>query len=226
MEGFVMTDGEGRYIHANSDGKYVEIIGLKNATVWRDKVKAANVFRSSLPQRLRGRYQIVSVQVECTPPPNPQNIASLLYSNGNTTIEVAAVSPAPDEMPPTPPEEPPARSTADIVESLMAFVTTLDQRVTELSGELSNADKEISDIYHAIELESFNAYQGWAFCKRLQTVLKRRRKIKNEMDIIHYVGNSKMTVEGMATLSKSIDGMANRKYRTRITEQDETEGSA
>ena len=113
-----------------------------------------------------------------------------------------------------------------MIDSLIDIVSGLRERSADLMAELSRTDKEISDIYHNIELTSFNACQGYMYCKRLQGVLRNRRRIKNEIEIIGYVGRMRLNEDGVNQLSKSIDGMAGRKYRTRIADQEETEGSA
>jgi len=205
---YVLADGEGRFIRQDN-GKYVEITGQRYATVWDDLDKANNVYRSSLAQKLRERYSVQAITVERVTLTKPEKMGEL--------IPFGAASPeAPEEK----------RTTADMVDSLIDIVSGLGERSADLIAELSRADKEISDIYHNIELTSFNACQGYMYCKRLQGALRNRRRIKNEMEIIGYVGRMRLNEDGVNQLSKSIDGMAGRKYRTRIADQEETEGSA
>lgn len=52
----------------------------------------------------------------------------------------------------------------------------------QMNQSLSRTDKEISKIYHDLETTNFNASQGYFFAKRLQTLLRRRRFIKTEID--------------------------------------------
>lgn len=203
MIGFVLADGEGRYIRLDS-GRYVEVTGKKYAMIWQDKEKALNVRKSSLSQRLRERFYVEEISIESEPPQKPMDLSGLIAREPEAQENV--------------------RTTASMIDQIIDIISSLDKRGGELNRELSNADKEITDIYHSIELDSFNAYQGWAYCKRLQTVLRHRRKIKNELNIISYIGRNQMSLNGIENLTKSINGMANRKYRTRIMEQEvETE---
>jgi len=54
-----------------------------------------------------------------------------------------------------------------------------------MNQSLSKTDKEISKIYHELETTSFNASQGYFYAKSLQSLLRKRRFIKTEMDKIH-----------------------------------------
>lgn len=53
---------------------------------------------------------------------------------------------------------------------------------SKLGSKLSEYDKEISRIYHKIETMKFNACEGYYLSKELQTVLHKRRLVKNEGD--------------------------------------------
>jgi hypothetical protein len=50
----------------------------------------------------------------------------------------------------------------------------------ENEKKMSRVDREISNIYHEIEFEVFNASRGYMLAKQLQEKLKERRIIKNE----------------------------------------------
>lgn len=49
-----------------------------------------------------------------------------------------------------------------------------------LSRTISQYDKELSEIYHSIEVARFSASQGYKMMKELQDLLKKRRIAKNE----------------------------------------------
>ena len=56
-----------------------------------------------------------------------------------------------------------------------------------MSAEQYKVDKEISDIYHYIELYAFNASDGYKLAKMLKDRLNRRREIKNELEILNRI---------------------------------------
>ena len=47
---YVITDGNGSYIHRNSDNKFVTIRSMKQATQWDNIVKANTVLNNSIPK--------------------------------------------------------------------------------------------------------------------------------------------------------------------------------
>ena len=54
-----------------------------------------------------------------------------------------------------------------------------------MNQSLSKTDKEISKIYHELETTNFDASQGYFYAKSLQSLLRKRRFIKTEIDKIH-----------------------------------------
>lgn len=54
-----------------------------------------------------------------------------------------------------------------------------------LTKELSELDSLISDIKHAMEMENFSASRGYELAKMQQEALRKRRKVKNEMQTLH-----------------------------------------
>lgn len=73
----------------------------------------------------------------------------------------------------------------EILDALQALRVALHPKKREvLSVQMSDVDKELSDVYHYIELSNLNAAQGYKAYKDLQQVLKRRRAIKNDMALV------------------------------------------
>lgn len=67
-------------------------------------------------------------------------------------------------------------------------------------GMLSKVDKEISEIYHQIEVTKMNASTGYKMAKLLQTKLRERREIKHERE----------------TLQRMLDVLDRHKLRQRL----------
>ena len=99
------------------------------------------------------------------------------------------------------------------------------KRYKELEIELRQADEELMDILHEIELtKPVDLYRGWIFYRRIKTNRKKRRDLKDEMIIIHNViAEVDATKVSKERTQKAIDGLFSRKYRYRIVEVDETE---
>lgn len=99
------------------------------------------------------------------------------------------------------------------------------KRYKELEIELRQADEELMDILHEIELtKPVDLYKGWIFYRRIKNNRKKRRDLKDEMIIIHNViAEVDATKVSKERTQKAIDGLFSRKYRYRIVEVDETE---
>lgn len=67
------------------------------------------------------------------------------------------------------------------VEVLKETLKNVTKDHRKLSDQLSKYDKEVSEIYHMIETEKFDAARGYCLSKQLQTKLRERRIIKHEM---------------------------------------------
>ena len=63
---YVITDGNGSYIHRNSDNKFVTIRSMKQATQWDNIVKANTVLNNSIPKSIRSNYAVQLLETEQT----------------------------------------------------------------------------------------------------------------------------------------------------------------
>lgn len=61
---------------------------------------------------------------------------------------------------------------------------TGEKRVIALSKELSDWDKQLTDMYHEIEVSNFNAADGYKIYRKMRTLLTSRRQVKNELTLI------------------------------------------
>lgn len=75
-------------------------------------------------------------------------------------------------------------SPEDMAGVLCYIFTKGPEYMQTLNKELSQADKEISRIYHEIENTNFNAAQGYQLAKKLQQALRHRRQIKLNYEIL------------------------------------------
>lgn len=93
------------------------------------------------------------------------------------------------------------------------------ERKEELIAELSNVDKEISNIIHQIELEdSVDLYRGWLERNQIKAARERRRTIKDELIIISSVLKADFHNLDRNNVRKSVEGLLNRKFTLRIVE--------
>lgn len=93
------------------------------------------------------------------------------------------------------------------------------KRKEELGQALSNADKELSNCLHRIELTKWkNGCDGYKEYKSVKVILEKRRRIKDELIVIQSILSSNL--ESMATdrIEKVVNGLGNRIFSMREVE--------
>lgn len=97
------------------------------------------------------------------------------------------------------------------------------ERHSELVKNLSDLDKGLTDLLHAVELERpKDLFKAWIIYTDIRTNRRKRRDVKDELriirDVIHGVDPAALQREH---IKKSVDDLVNRKYIYRIIEDDE-----
>lgn len=97
------------------------------------------------------------------------------------------------------------------------------EREKELITELNNADKELLDLLHIIEIEKpKDMFTGWKLYKNIRNNRERRRNIKDELlivdDVLKEINPACIQRE---RVQKAMDGLLGRKYTFRIIEESE-----
>ena len=109
-------------------------------------------------------------------------------------------------------------------EQLIHFIKFLPQHMKLLSEQRSHVDQELSDVQHECELTSLNACQMVKMWKQQKEILTRRRKIKNEQELlrkfedvfdceVETVGKLREVVKYM---SETKGRQKERKYKPRV----------
>ena len=97
-----------------------------------------------------------------------------------------------------------------------------EKRKEELNTGLSRLDKELADILHRIEFEPpKDLYRGWLVYKKIKKNREKRRLIKDELLIISAAPVLQTDIMDRQSIQKKIDGLSKRKYRIRVTEDDD-----
>ena len=73
----------------------------------------------------------------------------------------------------------------DCVSELKRVLKEVERDEKELNNNLSNFDKEITDILHQIEFGGYNASQGAILTKSLREVLRKRREVKDRNILVN-----------------------------------------
>ena len=104
------------------------------------------------------------------------------------------------------------------------IVTEAKERKAELQIELSNIDKEFSNLVHKIEFEEkIDLYGGWIERNQIKANREKRRDIKDELLIVSNVLKTDFTYMSSENIRKSVEGLANRKFTLRVVEEGEND---
>lgn len=118
------------------------------------------------------------------------------------------------------------QQTIDLLNNIKDFFYNIEEIEKKLITELHNKEGERDDLLHEIELSKLNAIEIMSTYKKLETVLKERRIIKDKIELIKTIKpyTSKFITKGIcaetdATI-KNIETLKsnqeNRQYTPRV----------
>ena len=94
------------------------------------------------------------------------------------------------------------------------------KRKEELNKELSNIDKQFSNLVHEIEFEGkIDLYGGWKERNKIKENREKRRNIKDELLVLSNVLKMDFRNLDRETIDKVVVGLGNRKFTYRIVEE-------
>lgn len=76
------------------------------------------------------------------------------------------------------------QQTIDLLNNIKDFFYNIEEIEKKLNTELYNKEGERDDLLHEIELSKLNAIEIMSTYKKLETVLKERRIIKDKIELI------------------------------------------
>lgn len=99
------------------------------------------------------------------------------------------------------------------IESCNNLIVDATARKDELFEKLSNADKELSNCLHEIELTRWkNGCDGYKEYKKIKTVLEKRRVIKDELSVVQSISSCDIKLDQIESL---VDKLKNREFTIR-----------
>ncbi len=118
------------------------------------------------------------------------------------------------------------KQTLDLLENIKYFFFNIEETEKKLNAELYKKEGERDDLLHEIELSKLNAIEIMSTYKRLEKVLKERRKIKDKIELINTIkpyaskfitkgicAETDITIKNIVTLKSNQE---NRKYTPRV----------
>jgi hypothetical protein len=106
----------------------------------------------------------------------------------------------------------------DKVKNFQGLIEDAKARREDLTNELSNVDRELSNCLHEIELtKNKNACDGYKVYKQMKKILAERRKIKDEYSVVSSISMSNVS-NLYANVKHIVDVLEKRKFIVRETE--------
>lgn len=194
---YMITDGE-RFIYRNRKGKYVPATGEAMADIYSKRV-ADNIIKNQLPKALRAVFKLRRCEnIEKEGNIKPPDIEEI----HNNTEKVS--------------ENENVKRWLDKLSTLNGFAEDANKRRIELLSDLSNVDKELTDISHYIEFSNLNASQGYKVYKMEKERRVRRRSIKNEILMLNIILEKKIGENATDEVRKQLEALDNRTYTPRV----------
>lgn len=101
----------------------------------------------------------------------------------------------------------------DRVELCSNLIIDATSRKDELFEKLSNADKELSNCLHEIELSGWKSgCEGYKEYKKVKTILEKRRFIKDELSVVQSIAACDINVD---QIEKLVERLKNREFAIR-----------
>ncbi len=195
MAEYIITDGS-RFIYRNYLGKYIPTPSEAMADIFNKK-QADAIFNNSLPKALKSVFY-----VEKYDKPSKQ-IKQVTKEEAEKNTEKGKL---PENI----------QRWLDKVSELNGLRNDATKRKEELCKQLSDVDKELSDINHYIEFCNLNAAQGYKAYKMVKERRIKRRSIKNELAVVDAILEKKISDSIKEEIEKVIHGLDERTYTPRI----------
>ena len=104
----------------------------------------------------------------------------------------------------------------DYIDRLKEITDEIDLNYLALKRDLERVEKEIVDIYHAMEFYDLSASKGYKIYKMMQKRLQHRREIKDELEKIKIMLGIHIEKESVNKAKEKIEGMEQRRYIPRV----------
>lgn len=184
---YILVDGN-VYL-GMSNNNYLPVKDKDDAKKFPSEKNAMSVLGSCVPKILRKNYSWKTLEVE----------GDIMDSKVNT------------------------KYTPIDIDDLRESINNLSEKFSVLQGNKewllekeSNIDKQISDILHFLEFNSFSASEGYKLCKALKELRLKRREVKNELELINIINCHTCNNIAKGSTNKAINSIENKLYTPRV----------
>ena len=182
---------EGDIYLGMSNNNYAPVKDVNAAKKFSTKEQASNVFKSCVPKILRRNYNWSLQEFEGMNVDNTEKI-----NDTYTPVDLAELK--------------------TTLNDLASKFSTLKGNKEWLLDQQSGIDKQINDILHFIEFEKFSACEGFKLCRALKELRLKRRKVKNELELINIINCHTCNNMANGSTNKAIASIENKQYAPRI----------
>lgn len=192
---YVITDGS-RWIMRDRNNKYIPTSNEALADVFGNK-EANSVYQNNLPKVLKSVFHIEKIDKP------PKLVKQITHEEVQENTETPSIAEN-------------IQYWVDKISGLNGLAVEALHRKEELTDQLSQVDKELSDINHYIEFVNLNAAQGYKAYKMIKDRRIIRRSIKNELEVLNIILGKKISETATDEIQKAISGMDKRTYEPRV----------
>lgn len=193
---YILTNKEGKYLARSPNNKFYATSDINKALVYTDSVKMANILNNTLPKIYRKDNFYLS------------QIKDVEDEEVNSSFKLTELN---------------TKEIKDKFQSLKKDIDDMASNKKILQSQLSLCDKEISDLEHYIEFNSFSASEGYKLSKMMQNILKKRRQIKKNLKVIEILQTQCGNISSQRT-QRSLENVEHQSYVPRVLNELFTKG--
>ena len=204
MKKYFLKSSSGKYMARTNGNKLYLTSRSVDKLTYTNGIKLINIRKSSIPKELAqfGPYILYYVDDDNIEINSEKSISEQIKNNEGICYKYE-----------TPGEY---QEIKQKINDLSNTIQTLLSEKDNLVNSLSEVNGKEQDILHYIEFNKFNAAEGYKLSKRLQDIRKKRRIIKNKIDIINVIKQDNCYDLIYGKTLERLDGIENRKYTPRV----------
>jgi len=193
MNGYVITDSAKKVWVCKDKSSYTLSTDPNKAHIFENQKAATTALGNSLPKIVKSKVsEVKAVKLQVCDDSQPVKVI-----NNQEIAENEA--------------------SKYIISVLSDAVSKLSAKHTSLTDKLSTYDRQRTDIEHYIEFNAgkLNACDGYKAYKLLQDVLIKRRKVKDELQIVQVALDRIAAPEELSQIDRTIKELEARTYKPR-----------
>lgn len=188
---YILVDGNVYLGMTNNN--FIPVKDKDDAKKFPNEKNALSVLQSCVPKILRKNYSWKTLEVE--------EVEEVVCSDFKVNTKYIPVD---------------VNELKESIQNLSDKFSILQGNKEWLLEEESNIDRQISDVLHFLEFNSFSACEGYKLCKALKELRLKRREVKNELELINIINCHTCNNIAKGNTNKAINSIENKQYTPRV----------